>query len=202
MRTDLLIGSLNSLSSSSKQYEILCEQLDKTHKINTKLPALEKSVSRITVNANDKNTNFHTCTCCGTASRTETNTKINIDSQPSPACKTSNTSRIMTASSEAKQEMILSFIIKNVCNLKLAAFSAINTVFGSFTLADIIAYRPVIIKEQGSSVTTSKTRPAPSIACLRTNTIVTDKIGAKHKFNLMHTLDLQLLTRKFISMNF
>ena len=80
-RTDLLTESLNSLSSTSRQYEILREQFDKIHKIYTKLPALEKSISCVTVDANDKNIhtidhNFHTNTGCGMASHIETNTEL------------------------------------------------------------------------------------------------------------------------------
>ena len=115
-------------------------QLDKeTHEINTKLPVLEKSISRVTVNSNDRNTGSHTSTRCDTASHTETNTEINTLALPSPACETSTISRTVMAPSEVKPVLISGFIKKDACNLKLAAFSAIHAILGSFSLADIVS---------------------------------------------------------------
>ena len=56
-------------------------------------------------------------------------------------------------------------------------------------------------KGPGSSAMTSNRRPLPFIVCLRTNDIANDVIRAKHKFNLLHTrdLDLSLLEKSDVS---
>ena len=48
---------------------------------------------------------------------------------------------------------------------------------------------------------TSNNRPPPFIVCLRTNDIANNVIRAKHKFNLLHTrdLDLSLLDQSDVS---
>ena len=97
-----------------------------------------------------------------------------------------------TSPSEAKEIIISGFINKNDCNYKLATFSAIPAVLSSFSLDDIVSCRQVLVKQKGSSVITSATRPTPFIVRLRSKNIVHDVLKAKNEYILLHACDLDL----------
>ena len=123
-RTNLLVECNRFLIRKFKECEILREQLNKqTCTFDSKISDLENSIT-IAVKAIKSNSH------CGSASHTDTDTltENNTCIQSPPACDNSTASRATTSPSEAMEVIISSFINKDTCNIKLAAFSAIGAV--------------------------------------------------------------------------
>ena len=98
-----------------------------------------------------------------------------------------------TSSNENTELLVSNFIRAKECNLTKVAFTVFHALLDTFSLDDIVSCRLTVLKEQqGSSASTSDTRPLPFFVRLRSSETVTKILAAKRTFNLLHTSDLDL----------